>query len=124
MVLIIEFIANNIDNNTPGYKRELARLLQTFITDGNLDFPRPEDVPGIMCDKLSYIDRPNPRVKTTNTRGLFRFVVSERAQQIQITNEHVISKCTDMLMGAVTFQEKLGYKALADQVNQVIERRR
>ena len=120
--MVLEFIFQNINNNS-NYMREIAILLETFIMDNRLNFPPPED-PRIMCAELTYTDRPNPRVKATHTRGLFRFIVSKKAQQVQITNEHVISKCTDMLMKAVTLQEILGYKALADQVNQVIERRR
>ncbi|CAI2163696.1 2921_t:CDS:1 [Funneliformis geosporum] len=116
---VIEFVVNNINNTTCEFKREVAKLLQAFIINGNLVFPIAD--PQAMYENLIYKNRQNPRVKTTNMRNTLRYFVS----QIQTTNnEHAVSKATDMLMRVATTQEKLYYKNLSDVVNKNIKSHR
>ncbi|CAG8434038.1 9721_t:CDS:1 [Funneliformis mosseae] len=116
---IIEFVNNNINNTTCEFKQEIAKLLEAFITDGNLVYPISD--PKTMYGNLLYKDRPNPRVKTTNMRNILRYFVSRTRTT---NNGNAVSKATDMLMGAATTQQKFYYKNLSDEVNKIIKNRR
>ncbi|CAI2186152.1 11459_t:CDS:1 [Funneliformis geosporum] len=115
---IIDYIVQNLNNNTSEFKRNLARLLQTFTVNGNLNVPQPGN-PVTMYNVSTYFNRRNNsrfRRRATNARGALRVIVSQAAQQIQINDYNVISRATDMLKNAITFNERNGYRYLASQV--------
>ncbi|CAG8691678.1 16712_t:CDS:1, partial [Funneliformis mosseae] len=93
----------------------VARLLQPFIMDGNLDFPimNAETI----YRNISY-NRPHPRIKLIRMRGILRSLVS--ATNIT-TNECAVSRATDMLLGAATVQQRTVLKTLANEVNEIIK---
>src|SRR3954447_5661216 len=107
---------NNFNNNP--LTIQVMTLLQILTTNRNSIFP-PRLTPKRMYKEL-LDSRSSPTVKTTTMRGLLRFFVLIEAQVVQITNDQVISRATDMLMLTATRQEKLDYKILADQVNMLI----
>ncbi|CAI2186150.1 11458_t:CDS:1 [Funneliformis geosporum] len=114
---IIDYIDENI-NNTSEFERNLARLLQTFTINGNLNVPQPNNPVTISNVSTYFNSRNNKRFRrrATNTRGALRVIVTQAAQQIQINDYNVISWATDMLKKAITFNERDGYRYLASQV--------
>ncbi|PKY54662.1 hypothetical protein RhiirA4_473601 [Rhizophagus irregularis] len=56
-------------------------------------------------------------------RDLARLFVLKEANGIQITNFHVISRVTDLLLKSAAHSEKLEYHKLASQVNEIIKKR-
>ncbi|CAG8714281.1 8819_t:CDS:1 [Funneliformis mosseae] len=112
---IFEFIVENINNPTCEFNRKLARLLQTFTLNGNLNVPQAGN-PATRYNVLTYFKKPS-RIKSTHLRGVLRVIVSQAAQQIQINDACVISRATEMLKKAITFNERQGYRILASHVN-------
>lgn len=76
----------------------------------------------IFTELLSLHDN-RPFNKPTNMKNLARLFVSKEANSIQITNFHVISRVTDLLMKSAAHSEKLEYQKLASQVNEIIKKR-
>ncbi|RGB40951.1 hypothetical protein C1646_752717 [Rhizophagus diaphanus] len=74
-------------------------------------------------DQLLSLHDNRPFNKPTNMRNLARLFVMKEANAIQITNFHVISRVTDLLLKSVAHSEKLEYHKLASQVNEIIKKR-
>ncbi|GBC09881.1 hypothetical protein RclHR1_09190007 [Rhizophagus clarus] len=96
--------------------------LQLFL-NGRL--PNINDAkPMHIYEELLSLHDNRPINKFTNMRNLARLFISRKANRIQITDFHVISRVTDLLLKSATRPEKLEYHKLAVQVNVIIAKNR
>src|SRR4051812_36516399 len=110
---------NNLNNNLRTFKGQFDTLSQDLNLNRHFFFPlNPRITAAVMHSELLR-NRTNV-FKPTNMRNLLRFFVRLRANSIQITDERVISRCTDLLILSSSRQEKLDYKNLSDEVNNII----
>ena len=79
-----------------------------------LYFPPPIMNPGILLERLNYVNR-RPRCKPFTGRGLLRYFVS-----LQNPNNPTISRMTDELWINAAPHEKTNYTNLSAQINKMM----
>ncbi|CAI2177486.1 9679_t:CDS:1 [Funneliformis geosporum] len=102
-----------------GFNSKVIKVQQIFEMYRSKVFPSPLS-PIEAYNSLIYENRPTPRRTTTTMLGLLNLIVSQEAEQIQITNKQVVSRVSYILYKEASQNELQEYKKLSIAVNNII----
>ncbi|CAB4416374.1 unnamed protein product [Rhizophagus irregularis] len=96
------------------------RTLRENIDQNRLEFfPPPTLDPVITLNRLSYVNRRQPRNKSVTGFGILRYYVSLQGQIINC-DEAVVGRVTTEVWNSATVAEKRDYTNLSNQVKALI----